>query len=416
VIRKLRKKLIVVLMAVVCLFLVGILTSLFITSKSEYERRSTSGFREPPPEESTAQPSSDPARIDMPVAIAQVDAAGTVTVSKNQIYYLTDADLIAIVGNLVGSAEDSGLTSQYDLRYRRRTGSDGAVLYFLTDTLMERRALNAQLLYSGVIGVGAVGLFFLVSMLLSRWMVRPVEIAWEKQRQFVADASHELRTPLTVVLANADMMTQSGLVTDEKNKNRLQNILAESQRMKGLVESLLTLARTDQKPTLQKKESVNLSYLVNGSTLALESTLFDAKRALDVQVAENLTVAGDAARLRQLVEILLDNACKYGAAGTPVTVRMGVAGRREALLSVASEGAPISPEECESIFERFYRSDKSRGEVKGYGLGLAIARSIAQEHGGRIWAQSDGVKVNTFFVKLPLLEGGQEKSLELTGV
>ena len=78
---------------------------------------------------------------------------------------------------------------------------------------MERRALNAQLLYSGVIRrrVGAVGLFFLVSMLLSRWMVRPVEIAWEKQRQFVADASHELRTPLTVVLANADMMTQRRL-------------------------------------------------------------------------------------------------------------------------------------------------------------------------------------------------------------
>ena len=139
-------------------------------------------------------------------------------------------------------------------------------------------------------------------------------------------------------------------MTDEKNRNRLQNILAESQRMKGLVESLLTLARADQKPTLQKKEPVNLSYLVNGSTLALESTLFDAKRTLDVQVEENLTVAGDAARLRQLVEILLDNACKYGAAGTPVTVRLAAAGRREGLLSVASEGAPLSPEDVREHF------------------------------------------------------------------
>ena len=67
------------------------------------------------------------------------------------------------------------------------------------------------------------------------------------------------------------------------------------------------------------------------------------------------------------------------------------------------------PEECERIFERFYRSDQSRGEVKGYGLGLSIARSIAQEHGGRIWAQSDGAKVNTFLVKLPLKDGGPGK-------
>lgn len=410
-IQKLRKKLIWVLMAVVCLFMAGILISLFVTSKSDFERRSMSGFREPPPAES-ATPPADPARIDMPVAIARVDASGAVSINKNQIYYLTDAELMTIVQNLAGASEDSGLTSQYELRYRRRADDSGGALYFLTDTLLERRALNAQLLYSGVIGVGAVGLFFIVSMLLSKWMVRPVEMAWEKQRQFVADASHELRTPLTVVLANAEMMGQSGQIADDKNQNRLQNILAESQRMKGLVESLLTLARTDQKPALQKKEPVNLSYLVSGATLTLESALFDAKRALAVQVEENLTVLGDAARLRQLVDILLDNACKYGAAGTPVTVRLAAAGRHDVLLTVASEGAPLPPEECESIFERFYRSDKSRGEVKGYGLGLSIARSIAQEHGGRIWAQSDGARVNTFFVKLPLKDGGQGKGRE----
>lgn len=403
-IRKLRKKLIWVLMAVVCLFMAGILISLFVTSKSDFERRSMSGFHEPPPTEN-ATPPADPTRIDMPVAIARVDASGAVSINKNQIYYLTDDELVAIVQNLRAATEDAGLTSQYELRYRRRADDSGGALYFLTDTLLERRALNAQLLYSGVIGIGAVGLFFIVSMLLSRWMVRPVEAAWEKQRQFVADASHELRTPLTVVLANAEMMALSGQVADEKNRNRLQNILAESQRMRGLVENLLTLARSDQKPALQKKEPVNLSYLVSGATLTLESTLFDAKRALDVQVAENLCVLGDAARLRQLVDILLDNACKYGAAGTPVTVRLAAAGRRELLLSVASEGTPLPPEECASIFERFYRSDQSRGEVKGYGLGLSIARSIAQEHGGRIWAQSDGVRINTFFVRLPLKEG-----------
>ena len=185
--------------------------------------------------------------------------------------------------------------------------------------------------------------------------------------------------------------------------------------MKGLVENLLTLARSDSKPVLATRTPVNFSFIVTGATLTLEPTVFDLGRTIQTDVEDNLTVSGDPDKLRQLVDILLDNACKYGAAGTPVTVRLAAAGRRELLLTVASEGVPHPPEECESIIERFYRSDKSRGEVKGYGLGLSIARSIAQEHGGRIWAQSDGVRVNTFFVKLPLKDGGQAKGHEPEG-
>lgn len=403
-IQKLRKKLILVLMAVVFLFLVGILGSLFITSKSEFERRSVSSFREPPVMEA-AMPPEDTVRIDMPIATGKVSADGAITITKNQLYYLTEDELTAIIQNLSTAQQDFGLTSQYDLRYRRRTDDSGVTTYFFSDTFMERNSLNAQLLYSVIIGVGAIGLFFLVSMLLSRWMVRPVELAWEKQRQFVADASHELKTPLTVVLSNADMMAAANAVTDEKNRRRLENIRAESQRMKGLVENLLTLARADSKPQLAAKAPVNFSYVVCGATLMLEPTIYDQGRTMVCEVAENLAVLGDRERLRQLVDILLDNACKYGLQGTPIRVTLSGAGRRELLLAVASEGTPLPPEECVSIFERFYRSDKSRGQEKGYGLGLSIARGIVAEHGGKIWAQSDGLKVNTFFVKLPCTDG-----------
>lgn len=402
-IQKLRKKLIVVLMTVVCLFLIGILVGLFVTSKTEFERRSFSSFREPPSHAEAVKP-GNPDMIDMPIAIGKVDANGKVSVAQNQIYYLSEAELITILGNLSTSGQDSGLTSQYDLRYRSRVGEDGSVTYFFSDTLMERKSLNAQVLYSCIIGVGAIGLFFFVSMLLSRWMVKPVERAWEKQRQFVADASHELKTPLTVVLSNTDMMIASHTVTDEKNLMRLENIQAEAQRMKGLVENLLTLARSDSKPVLLTREPVNFSFVVNSVTLTLEPTVYDLGRTMDCQTEENLTVTGDADKLRQLAEILMDNACKYGNIGSPIRVRMNAVGKKELQLSVASEGAPLPPEECKNIFERFYRSDKSRGQEKGYGLGLAIAQSIVAEHGGRIWAQSDGVKVNTFYVRLPCAE------------
>ncbi len=410
-IRKLRKKFIVVLMAVVCLFLVGILAGLFITAKTDFERRSFSAFQKPPARDQQDDTAREPGKIDMPIAIGRVSAEGEVTIQQNQIYYLDDAALTTVLQNLTTQPEDNGLTSAYDLRYHRRTDTDGSAVYFLTDTIMERSALNAQLLYSAVIGVGAIGAFFLVSMLLSRWMIRPVETAWEKQRQFVADASHELKTPLTVVLSNTDMVLASHAVTDEKNRMRLENIQAEAQRMKGLVENLLALARADSRPAPTACEAVNLSYLVTSATLTMEPAVYDQGRTLDCQAAENLTVTGDPTRLRQMVEILLDNAGKYGEPGSPIRVRLEAVGKKELQLTVASEGAPLPPEECRNIFERFYRSDKSRGEQKGYGLGLAIAQSIVQEHGGRIWAQSDGVRVNTFYVRLPGTEPARQSGV-----
>jgi len=425
VILKLRKKLILVLMAVVCLFLIGILAGLFITSKTDYERRSFNAFREPPshvdmktPDDAAApgeaaapaedaQTSADDSSsmIGTPIAMGRISAEGEVTIVQNQIYYVTEAELTDMITSLSTQAEDSGLTSEYSLRYRRRVNDDGSSLYFFTDTYAERSSLNAQLIYSGIIGLGAMGLFFIVSMLLSRWMVKPVENAWEKQRQFVADASHELKTPLTVVLSNTDMMIASHAVTDEKNRIRLDNIRAESQRMKGLVENLLTLARSDSTPVLTTRTPVNLSFVVTGATLTLEPTIYDQGRSIDCQVADDVTVMGDGDKLRQLTDILLDNACKYGKVGSPILVRMTVTpNQKDAILSVASEGTPLPPEECLTIFERFYRSDKSRGQEKGYGLGLAIAQSIVKEHGGKIWAQSDGIKTNTFYVKLPCVE------------
>jgi len=403
VIQKLRKKLIIVLMAVVCLFMIGILLSLFITAKNDFERRSVNAFREPPAHSDT-MPQGNPENIGMAIAVVRVDAQGSVTVSQNQIFYVTDDELKTIVATLSAQPDDTGLTAEYNLRFRRHVASDGSTLYFFSDTYVERNSLNSQILYSVIIGVGAIGLFLLVSILLSRWMVKPVERAWEKQRQFVADASHELKTPLTVVLSNTDMLIASGAVTDEKNRNRLDNIRAESQRMKGLVENLLTLARADATPSLSTLAPVNFSFIVTSAALTMEPTIYDAHRSLDCQAEENLTLLGDGAKLRQLIDILLDNASKYSNEGSTILVRMNGIGKKELLLTVTSEGAPLPPEECRNIFERFYRSDKSRGQEKGYGLGLAIAQSIVKEHKGRIWAQSDNVKLNTFYVRLPCTE------------
>ena len=398
-IRKLRIKLIVVLMAIFVLLLVSILVGMFYSSRQNFERRSFRAFNDQRPPEDTFDKS---VRLAMPTALVTLDSSGGYTVSQNQIHYISDAELIDIAASLRNGPDTVGFASAYDLRYFRHTEPDGSVMYYFSDTFIERDSLQAQILFSLVIGLAALSLLVIVSLLLSRWMVKPVERAWEIQRRFVADASHELKTPLTVILSNADMLIDSGVVQDTKNQKRLDNIRAESKRMRTLTEALLDLARTDSKPQAIRREIVNLSFLLSGASLMFEPTIFDLGRNMECEIQDNVTVSGDANKLRQLADILIDNAIQYGAENTPITIRLSLLNKKEALLSVISEGIPLSAKDCVSVFERFYRADDSRGQTKGFGLGLSIAHSIVTEHGGKIWAESDGKRRNTFFVKLPV--------------
>ncbi len=398
-IRKLRTKLVVVLMAIFVLLLVTILVGMFYSSRQNFERRSTSVFNNQPPSENTFDRS---VQLALPTALVSMDTAGNYTVSQNQIHYISDAELISVAASLQNETKAVGFASAYDLRYFRHIESDGSITYSFSDTFIERDSLQAQIWFSVVIGLSALALFVIVSLLLSRWMVKPVERAWEKQRRFVADASHELKTPLTVILSNTDMLIDSSALTDKKSRMRLDNIHAESKRMKELTEALLDLARSDSKPKAILKETVNLSFVLSSAALMFEPTIYDLGRSLECSIEENVTVCGDESKLRQLADILIDNAMQYGAEKSPILVTLTLTGKKEALLSVVSEGIPLSAKECTNIFERFYRMDDSRGQIKGFGLGLSIAQTIANDHGGKIWAESDGKKLNTFYVKLPV--------------
>ena len=398
-IQKLRKKLIFVLMAILSLLLLAILISMFYSMRMDYERRSINAFNDPPRD---ADPFDRSVQLAMPIASVLLDAEGNYTVTLNQIHYISDSELVDIAGSLKDESDDFGFVSDYNLRYRHYTHPDGTAIFSFSDTFIERDSLRNQVLFSFIIGLGALALFFIASLLLSRWMVKPVERAWETQRRFVADASHELKTPLTVILSNTDMLIESGAMADPQNRMRLDNIRVESKRMKVLTEDLIDLARTDSKPKAIVKEPVNLSFVVSSASLMFEPTIFDLGRSIVCDIQENVTVFGNREKLRQLADILIENAVQYGAEKSPITVRLAASNKKEALLSVISEGAPLSPQACTSIFERFYRADASRGQTKGFGLGLSIAQSIVTEYGGKIWAESDGKRENTFFVKLPL--------------
>ena len=204
-----------------------------------------------------------------------------------------------------------------------------------------------------------------------------------------------------MVLSNVDMLRTYGEKAAPREERWLDNIQASSRQMKELVEEMLTLARSDNPARREPvRERVNFSDLVTDSVLQFEPLVFEAGKTLEENVAEDLCVTGDPAKLKRLVDVLLDNARKYTPPGGQITVTLVPESGKRARLSVRNEGEPIPPGDLERIFERFYRADPAR-TAGGFGLGLPIAREIAREHRGRLWAQSDPAEGNTFVFTVP---------------
>ena len=292
-------------------------------------------------------------------------------------------------------AED-GVLPDYNLRFYRTGPPERPTLSF-ADMSAEERTMASLIRTCLLAGSAAFLGFLAISVLLSRWAVRPVERAWEQQRQFVADASHELKTPLTVILTNAELL-RGGLAGDADRF--AGNILSTARRMRSLVESLLELARVEAAPAEAAMEDVDLSELVREALLPFEPAFFEQGLTLESEIEDGVRVRGVESQLRQVPEILLDNARKYAAPGGAVTAALRRSGRA-CVFSVFNQGEPLTDQEREDVFKRFYRSDPARSREGGYGLGLAIARSIVTHHGGKIWAES-GEGGNTFLVRLPL--------------
>ena len=294
-------------------------------------------------------------------------------------------ELTAILQDCLSQNRQEGTVSGYHLRYLRQDNGLYEKLAFV-DMSMEQAVLRRMMGSYLVIALAALALLLGVYVLLSHWATRPVEKAWKQQRQFLSDASHELKTPLTVILSNAELLEQTEL--PDKPARWTDNILSEAGRMRSLVEEMLTLARADNMVRTAVMAEVSLSDVAADCALAFEPVAFEAGKPLEYQIADGTLVLGDGDKLRQLISILLDNAIKYGADGGTITLSLQKTDR-QARLTVSNPGDPIPPEQLGRLFERFYRADVSRGEKSGFGLGLPIARTIAEEHKGTLRAESD---------------------------
>ena len=343
---------------------------------------------------------SQPGQEGVPCFVAEVYASGTVRVSGNSYYDLTDKEaLVDIVTAALTADSDEGVLAEHHLRYLRQTGLLSTRIAF-TDSTLEQATLRSLLTGSLLIGLAALAVLFVCSYVLSGAVTRPVGRAWQQQKQFLSDASHELKTPLTVILSSTELLEQSAA---PEQKQYVDNIRAESRRMKQLVEDMLTLSRIQRSDAPLPDTAADLSDAAANVALRFEPVAYEAGLTLSYDIAPGLLVRGDSDKLEQAVAVLLDNAIKYAAPGTEVrldAVRQG----KNACLWVENEGDPIPADKLPHIFDRFYRADESRTDGGSFGLGLSIAKAIVETHRGAIRCDSSG-GITRFTITLPCRQG-----------
>ena len=223
---------------------------------------------------------------------------------------------------------------------------------------------------------------FVVVYLLSFKVFEPIKETLEKQKRFISDASHELKTPLTIISANADVLKQTC------DSQWLDNIKSQTERMDNLVSDMLTLAKLDERKAMISEEPCDVSQLVLDTALPFDAVAFEKNKTLTLDIKPDIKAVADRQNVKKITSILIDNAIKHSYANGEIKVSV-YRENNKVYLTVFNTGSDIPDDKSDKIFERFYRGDKSRSrESGGSGLGLSIAKSIADNNKWKISAQS----------------------------
>lgn len=297
-------------------------------------------------------------------------------------------ELVSLAAELLGRNRKSGRTGELVYLVSNRPGY--TLVAFLDNTTANS---SMKVLIGNYIVVGAVAMLvlFAISLFLAGRIVRPLEENDRRQKQFISDASHELKTPVSVIGANTEMLSR------EIGENEwLSNIQYENSRMATLLKQLLDLSRAERASV--PMENIDLSNIVTGDTLALESLAFDRGRIIKSDIEDGIHISGNRTQMEQLVSVLLDNAIRHST-GNEIEISLKRNGHA-AILCVSNEGEEIPPGKLDHLFDRFYRVDEVRNsEDNHYGLGLSIAKAVVLNHKGTIAVScQDGTVVFTVTV------------------
>lgn len=231
-------------------------------------------------------------------------------------------------------------------------------------------------------------------------MLDRIQQSYENQNQFVSDASHELRTPIAVLQGYIKMLDRWGKNDEKVLEESIQAIKSETESMKNLVEKLLFLARSDKNTQRVNKEIFNLNDLID--EVYKETVMIDNKHKIVLDTNETIKICADRSLLKEAFRIFIDNSIKYTQEGGNVAISSFINNDKVNII-FRDTGIGISQEDLPKIFDRFYRTDKSRTkETGGTGLGLSIAKWIIMKHQGGITVESKLNEGTSIILKLPI--------------
>ncbi|MDA9470360.1 sensor histidine kinase [Enterococcus sp. 5H] len=241
-----------------------------------------------------------------------------------------------------------------------------------------------------------------LSYFLSKWFMKPILVSWKKQQEFVENASHELRTPLTIIQAKLEKLFTKPNHTILEESETIALSLDEVQRLSQLTSDLLLLARSDSNALTLEKEPVKINAFLNNVLVPYQELAIAENKEFVIDLGEEQQLILDRKRIHQLLIILLDNALKYTATNEKIMV-LSTVKNSEWELKIIDTGIGIVEDKKAAVFERFYRGEGSRNrKTGGYGIGLAIAKWIVDEHQGKIELADTSPKGTTVILRFPI--------------
>ena len=315
---------------------------------------------------------------------------------------ITNDNLQEVVSNILKSNKLSGKVKIADSNYSYLIGNGifGTKIAFIETSQYDTVLFQ---LVKSLVGIGLVSLIGLlfISIYLTNKSIIPIKEAFEKQKQFIADASHELKTPLAIIKTNTSLVLSHPEDTIKNQTKWINYINSQADRMSELISEMLSLAKMDVAENKLTLVPINMSKIIESMILMFDAVIYENNINLETNISKDLHINGDKESLKKLFSIIMDNAIKYTDKNGSITVSL-FSDKNKVKMIIRNTGEGIAPEDLERVFERFYRVDKSRDrETGGYGLGLSIASSIVKDHKGKIYARSKVGSFTSFIVEIP---------------
>ncbi len=357
------------------------------TSRNEtYMRLSMSVKNDQISTATATPPNFDPRTVTLVCLYDSNGSLASVSVSGQNNIFSTQQDAesfvnkVVVNGKIVARKDDKGsyrgtLNNIYYVADSKIVGEMYQVTIAVADRSVEESMLTRTTLTLISVSSAALIVVFVVVWFLSYKVVKPVEVAFNKQKQFISDASHELKTPVTIIRANVEALESEGASSEWS-----QNILSQTDRLTTLVNEMLNLAKIEERPVV--KEHVDVSAVVEATTLEFEPLAYEQHKKFTCNVQSDLTLTSSSDEIRRVTMLLVDNAVKYS--DTYLSVNLSKIGKT-IKLRVVNDGCQVAEENKEKIFQRFYRQDTSRTrETGGNGLGLATVKAICEKNKWKI--------------------------------